>query len=87
MLISRFKTCSSNIKVKLFRSFLCNTSDCHLYSYKGVVVVFNKRYRKLFGIVMGGGMSAIYVNNNIDSFGTLVRQKVHSFKTRLDATS
>ena len=29
MLISRFKTCSSNIKVKLFRAFLCNAYGCH----------------------------------------------------------
>ena len=29
---NRFKTCSSNIKVKLFRSFLCNAYDCHFWS-------------------------------------------------------
>ena len=32
-------------------------------------------------------MSAIYVNNNIDPFGVLVRKKPYSFKTRLGATS
>ena len=80
MLISRFKTCSSSIKVKLFRSFLCNAYGCHLwstykqYTYKRVVVAFNNIYRKLFGILRGESMSAIYVNNNIDSFGVLVRK-------------
>ena len=93
MLISRFKTCSSSIKVKLFRSFLCNAYGCHLwstykqYTYKRVVVAFNNIYRKLFGILRGESMSAIYVNNNIDSFGVLVRKNVYSFKTRLGATS
>jgi len=32
-------------------------------------------------------MSAIYVNNSIDSFGVLVRKNVYSFKTRLGPTS
>ena len=32
-------------------------------------------------------MSAIYINNNIDSFGVLVRKNVYSFTTRLGATS
>jgi len=32
-------------------------------------------------------MSTIYVNNNIDSFGVLVRKNVYSFKTHLGATS
>jgi hypothetical protein len=32
-------------------------------------------------------MSAIYVNNNIDSFGVLVRKSVYGFKTRLGASS
>ena len=61
MLISRFKTCSSSIKVKLFRSFLCNAYGCHLwstykqYTYKRVVVAFNNIYRKLFGILRWEG--------------------------------
>ena len=52
MLISRFKTCSSSIKVKLFRSFLCNAYGCHLwstykqYTHKRVVVAFNNIHRE-----------------------------------------
>jgi len=93
MLISRFKTCSSGIKVKLFRSFLYNAFDCYLwstykqYKHKRVVVGFNNIYRNLFGILWGESLSAIYVNNKIDSFAVLVRKNVYSFKTRLGATS
>jgi len=78
MLINRFKTCSSSIKVKLFRSFLCNAYVCHLwstykqYTYKRIVVAFNNIYRILFGILKGESMSSIYVYNNVDSFGVLV---------------
>jgi len=88
---SHFKTCSSNIKVKLFRSFLCNAYGCHFWSKykqylsKRAVMAFNNTYRKLFGILREG--CAIYVNKNIDSFRVLVRKNVYSFKTRLGATS
>ena len=91
--ISCFKTFSSSIKVKLFRSFLCNAYGCHLwstykqYTYKCVVVVFNNIYRKLFGILSGDSIHAFYVNNNIDSFGLLVRKNVYSFKTRSGAST
>ena len=49
----KFKTCSSSIKVKLFRSFLWNAYGCHLWStYKQYmykwVVVGNNICRKLF---------------------------------------
>ena len=49
-------------------------------TYKRVVVVFNNIYRALFGILRGESISAIYVNNNIDSFGVLVRKHVYSLK-------
>jgi hypothetical protein len=60
MLSNRFKTCSSSIKVKLFRSFLCNAYGCHLWStykeylYKRVLVAINNIYRQLFRILRGG---------------------------------
>ena len=93
MLISRFKICSSSIKVKLFRLFLCKTYGSHLwsiykqYTYKRILVAFNNIYRNLFGILWGKSLSAIYANNNIDSFRVLVRKNVYSFTTRLGASS
>ena len=61
-----FNTYSSSIEVKLFRSFLCNPYDCHMwskykhYSHKRVVVAINNKYIILFSILRGGGsMSAI----------------------------
>jgi len=58
----------------LFRTFICNAYDCHLwskykqYSYKRIVVAFYNIYPILFGIQRGESMSAIYDNNNIDTF-------------------
>ena len=42
--------------------------------YKRVVMAFNNTYRNVFGILRRESMSVIYVNNNIDSFGMLVRK-------------
>ena len=64
VLINRFKTCSSSIKVT---SFFCNAYICHLwstykqYTYKRVVVAFNNISRKLFSILRGESVSTIYV--------------------------
>ena len=72
MLISRFKTCSHEVKVKLFKSFLSNVYGCHLWTkykqctFKLVVVAYNNIYTKLFGIKRGESMSAIYVQNSIN---------------------
>jgi len=44
------------------------------YTYRRVEVAFNNIYRKVFGILREESVSAIYVNNNIDSFGVLVRK-------------
>ena len=88
-LISRFKSYSSSVKVKLVCSFLCNAYGSYLrstykqYSYERVVVAFNNIYRISFGVLRGESMFAIYVNNNIDSFGLLVRTSVYSFKIHL----
>ena len=42
---------------------------------------FNNIYRKLFGYFKGGGsISAVYVNNNIDSLGVLVHKNFIVFK-------
>ena len=50
-------------------------------------MAFDNIYRKLIGVLRTERVSAIYVNNKIDSFRVLVRKNVYSFKTRLGATS
>ena len=45
------------------------------------------KYIIMIWVKGGGSISAIYINNNIDSFGVLVRKNVYSFKTCLGATS
>ena len=92
MLISRFKTCSHEVKVNLFKSFLSNAYGCHLWTkykqctFKRVVVAYNNIYRKLFGIKRGESMSAIYVQNSIDSIGVLMRKSIYGFRKRVNGS-
>jgi hypothetical protein len=89
MLISRFRHCSDDVKLKLFKSFLSNAYGSHLWctyrqlTYKRSVVAYNNVFRKLFRIQRGTSISAVYVRHNIDSFGVIMRKSVFSFKTRL----
>jgi len=66
---------------------ICGQRINSIHTYKCVVMAFNNIYRTLFGILWRESMSAIYVNNNIDSIRVLVRKNVYSFKTRLGVTS
>ena len=89
MLISRFFKCSDEVKTKLFKSFFSNTYGSHLWCryrqsiYKKSAVAYNNIYRKLFSVRRGVSILAIYVNNNIDPFGVLLRKSIFSFRTRL----
>jgi hypothetical protein len=84
MLSNRFKTCSSSIKVKLFRSFLCNAYGCHLWStykeylYKRVLVAINNIYRQLFRILRGGRVcDVIFVNHSPWPFCNLLSRVLY----------
>ena len=89
VLISRFRCCSDDVKLKLFRYFISNSYGCHLWanykqsSFKRLVVAYNNVFRKLFNIRRGTSMSYIYVCNNIDSIGVLVRKSLYSFMHRI----
>ena len=85
MLISRFRKCSDEVKSKPFKSFFSNAYGSHPWCsyrqsiYKKSVVAFIVNC-----LVLGGvSISAIYVNNNIDQFGVLLRKSIFSFRTRL----
>jgi len=62
----------------IYLLYIQNVYGCHFWSkykqhsYKHAVVAINNIYRNLFGILGGESLSAIYVNNNIDSFGVLL---------------
>jgi hypothetical protein len=89
MLISRFKICTDEVKLCLFRSYLSSIYGGQLWTnfksnvFKKAVVAYNNVYRKFFNIRRGPSMSAIYVNSGIDHFNVLVRKNLGSFRQRL----
>ena len=75
--------------MRLFRTFCYNVYGGHLWTvyktqmFNKLKVAFNDVYRNLFHIRRGESMSAIYVNNNVDSFRTLLRKAANNFRMRL----
>ena len=89
LLVKCFKLCSNGIKAHLFKTYCSSNYCCQLWSnyrresLKKCIVAYNDIYRSLFGVQRGESISQIYVNNNIDSFKTILRKNIFSFKKRL----
>ena len=90
MLVSRFRHCSHHIKLKLFKAYLANAYGCQLWcrfkkaSMRKVIVAYNNVFRKLFNLERRVSISAMYVQNNVNSFGVVVRKSMYSFISRVD---
>ena len=61
-------------------------ANYHKPMHKRMAVAYNDIYRGLFNIQRGESISAIYVSNRIDSFCTVLRKLVYSFKSRTSAS-
>lgn len=89
MLIKSFIDCTSDVKTRLFKTFCYSTYGGHLWtmfkkeSMTKVKVAFNDVFRHLFTIKRGSSISCIFVQNNIDSFFTLLRKSAFNFRNRL----
>ena len=88
-IINRFSSCTNNVKLHLFKTFLfnmygsqlwCNFSKSTLQKLK---VAFNNVLRKLFNIKCGQSISEICVHSNIDSFNVILRKTYYQFRVRL----
>ncbi len=89
LLTNKFKHCSHDVKLRLFSTYCYNVYGGHLWtSYtptdlKKLTVAFNDIYRMLFNVKRGESISAIYVQNNVDSFKVLLRKAAYRFRMRL----
>ena len=89
ILVSRFIFCSDDVKLKLFRSYLCSLYGGQLWynynvsSFKKVVVAYNNVFRKFFGIQRGVSMSQIYMLCGVNSIGAIHRKNVYNFSERI----
>jgi len=78
MLISRFRHCSKNVKLVLFRSFCLCMYDVALWKYYSVTVLrkfraaYNKCIKKLFGYHRRDSMSGIFLELGLPTADTIV---------------
>ncbi len=89
MLIQKFRKCSSDVKVQLFNSYCTSLycahlwSDYNVYTYNKLRVAYNNIFRGLMGIKKGHSISQAFVNNNVLSFGELIRKVISGFIKRI----
>ena len=89
LLISRFKSCSDEVKRMLFKTFCYSAYGGHLWTkykdsnFSKVTVAYNDVYRHLFYIKRGTSMSMEYVTNNLHCFKSLMRKASFNFRKRL----
>ena len=86
IMVNRFKTCSEDVKIHLFQSYLSSVYGSQLWTtfkpsvFKKAVVAYNSVCRKLFSIGRRDSMSTFNVANNLDSFNVLYRKSIGNFR-------
>ena len=92
LMINRFRNCSEDVKICLFKSYFTSLYGGALWnrykkaSLKKAKVAYNDIFRGLFNIMRGVSVSMLYMFCGIDGFDVLVRKNVFSFQQRLKKT-
>ena len=90
MLVRRFKICTSETKVRLFKAYCSNVYGCSLWSrhratsWKRIKVSHNDIFRSLLGVRRDASASQLFVNNQVDNLDVVVRKTRHSLMKRLE---
>ena len=91
-LARNFRNCSDVAKIKLFKSFCTNLYSSHIWcsfkksSLNKVRVAYNNSFRIIFKLPRSCSASQMFVNNDVLSFGELLRKCVYNFICRIDAS-
>ena len=89
MLINKFRHCSSDVKLQLFKSYCTSLYCCALWSnystnvYSKVKVAYNNIFRSLMKVDRFASVSHAFLQMNLDSFSVLVRSNIFSLRKRL----
>lgn len=89
LLTSKFRSCTTEVKCKLFRTYCYSAYGGHLWTsyttrqYNKVRVAFNDVFRNLFNVRRGESISGYLVNYRLDSFSCLIRKAQFNFRKRL----
>ena len=88
LLLRKFSKCSVSVKCYLFKSY-CSNSCCAPMRFDCTKTVLIKlkvtcnRLRRFMGLPWHNSASEMFVNQNIKSFGELLRIFVHGFRSRI----
>ena len=88
MLISRFKKCSTRVKVKLFRAYCLCIYDLALWhcytstAFNKLKSCYHKCIKKLFGFARMDSMTGILCDLNLPSFETIIHNCKYVFHSQ-----
>ena len=91
MLISKFKSCNSDIKIRLFKTYVSSLYGCALLcnfksnSMQKLKVAYNNVFRKFMSIDRKDSISANMIILGVDTLSTVTRKYIVSFINRLTA--
>ena len=89
MLLRKFKNCSSNVKKKLFNSYIGSFYGIHLWEHYSTTffdkmkVAYNNTFRFLFGIKRRESVSGAMLSTGIKPFIVAYRKRICSFRKRV----
>ena len=88
-LICKFRKCTDNVKVQLFKSFCSNFYCSSLWfnftnaTFNRLKVAYNNVFRSLMNISRRSSISAAFVNFGVNCFNTLIRKCITSLRQRV----
>ena len=90
MLINRFKMCSNDIKIQLFKSYIgCFYTSQLWVNYTNMqiqklVVAYNNVFRKFMSVERGVSMRHLYVNLGVNNVDIICRNMINSLSGRIE---
>ena len=93
MLVSKFRKCTPEVKVQLFKTYCSNIYCGHLWqqyhntTFKRLKVAYNNVFRSLMNIKERCSISEVYVNCGVDGFDTMVKKFVNGFRKQLNSST
>ena len=87
-LIRKFKAASVNVKVQLFKTYICTFYCPALWCYyhKAKFTSFNAAFKRVFRylfVIRDGSLTAAMLKLNCDPLNTLIRKSVYGFRNRI----
>ena len=88
MLVRKFYKCSTEVKVRLFKTYIMNFYGATIWSdfsndkLKKLQVAYNNVFRAFLGVERRG-TSASFMDHNTDSFKMLLRKMTFRYKERI----